>query len=87
MVDSLMVVYGINTVMEALRAGRVRRLRVGPRADGRLERALEIARRTGIPIDRVDPSALEQASRGGVHQGVLASEMHQAARVLASLSS
>ncbi|HET9262354.1 MAG TPA: 23S rRNA (guanosine(2251)-2'-O)-methyltransferase RlmB [Vicinamibacterales bacterium] len=72
MVDSLMVVYGINTVMEALRAGRVRRLRVGPRADGRLERALEIARRTGIPIDRVDPSALERASRGGVHQGIVA---------------
>ena len=67
-----MVVYGINTVMEALRAGRVQRLRVGPRADGRLERALEIARRTGIPIDRVDPSALERASRGGVHQGIVA---------------
>jgi 23S rRNA (guanosine2251-2'-O)-methyltransferase len=58
--------------MEALRAGRVRRLMVGPRADGRLERALEIARRTGIPIDRVDPSALERASRGGVHQGIVA---------------
>jgi 23S rRNA (guanosine2251-2'-O)-methyltransferase len=72
LVDSLMVVYGINTVMEALRAGRVRRLMVGPRADGRLERALEIARRTGIPIDRVDPSALERASRGGVHQGIVA---------------
>ena len=72
MVDSLMVVYGINPVMEALRAGRVQRLRVGPRADGRLERALEIARRIGIPIDRVDPSALERASRGGVHQGIVA---------------
>jgi 23S rRNA (guanosine2251-2'-O)-methyltransferase len=72
LVDSLMVVYGINTVMEALRAGRVRRLMVGPRADGRLERALEIARRTGIPIDRVDRSALERASRGGVHQGIVA---------------
>jgi 23S rRNA (guanosine2251-2'-O)-methyltransferase len=67
-----MIIYGINPVVEALRAGRVRRLRVGARADARLERALEIARRTGVPVERVDPSALERATRGGVHQGIVA---------------
>lgn len=67
-----MIIYGLNPVIEALRAGRVRRLRVGHRADRRLDRALEIARHTGIPIDRVDPAALERASRGGVHQGIVA---------------
>jgi 23S rRNA (guanosine2251-2'-O)-methyltransferase len=67
-----MIIYGLNPVIEALRAGRVRRLRVGHRADRRLDRALEIARHTGIPIERVDPAALERASRGGVHQGIVA---------------
>lgn len=67
-----MIIYGLNPVMEALRAGRVSRLRVGLRADRRLDRALEIARHRGIPIDRVDPAALERASRGGVHQGIVA---------------
>ncbi len=67
-----MIIYGLNPVIEALRAGRVGRLRVGHRADRRLDRALEIARHTGVPIDRVDPAALERASRGGVHQGIVA---------------
>ena len=36
-----MIVYGLNPVIEALRAGRVRKLRVGPRADRRIEEAVD----------------------------------------------
>jgi 23S rRNA (guanosine2251-2'-O)-methyltransferase len=67
-----MIVYGFNPVMEALRAGRVRRIRVGRRADRRVEEALAVARQRGVPVERVDDAALERAARGGVHQGVLA---------------
>ncbi|HVL68880.1 MAG TPA: 23S rRNA (guanosine(2251)-2'-O)-methyltransferase RlmB [Vicinamibacterales bacterium] len=71
-----MIIYGINPVLEALRAGRVRRLKVGPRGDRRIDEALTLAREVGIPVDRVDAAALERVARGGVHQG-LAAELHE----------
>ena len=67
-----MIIYGLNPVLEALRAGRVRRLRVGPRGDRRIEEAVALARTQGISIDRVDAGTIEQAARGGVHQGIVA---------------
>ena len=70
--DDDVSIYGINPVLEALRAGRVRRLRVGPRGDKRVEGALALARQKGIVVERVDAAALERAARGGVHQGVVA---------------
>jgi 23S rRNA (guanosine2251-2'-O)-methyltransferase len=67
-----MIVYGINPVLEALRTGRVRRVRVGPRGDRRVEEALALARAKGIGIERVEAAAIEEAARGGVHQGIVA---------------
>lgn len=67
-----MLVFGINSVREALRAGRVRRIRVGPRGDARIRELLDLAAGTGIPVDRVDAAVLDRESRGGVHQGVVA---------------
>ncbi len=67
-----MIIYGINPVLEALRAGRVRRLRVGPRTDRRIDEALALARQRGVSIERVDAEGIERAARGGVHQGVVA---------------
>ncbi len=67
-----MIIYGINPVLEALRTGRVRRLRVGPRGDKRIEEALTFARARGVGIDRVDAASLDRAARGGVHQGIVA---------------
>jgi 23S rRNA (guanosine2251-2'-O)-methyltransferase len=67
-----MIIYGINPVLEALRTGRVRRVRVGPRGDRRVDEALALARAKGIGIERVDAAAIEQAARGGVHQGIVA---------------
>jgi 23S rRNA (guanosine2251-2'-O)-methyltransferase len=67
-----MIIYGINPVLEALRSGRVRRLRVGPRGDRRVEAALALARARGLQIERVDAAAIDRAARGGVHQGIVA---------------
>lgn len=67
-----MIIYGLNPVLEALRAGRVRRLKLGPRADKRTDEVLALARRASVAIDRVDAQTLERLSRGGVHQGIVA---------------
>ncbi len=67
-----MIIYGINPVLEALRSGRVRRVRVGPRSDRRVEEALALARDKGVAIERADAAAIDRAARGGVHQGIVA---------------
>ena len=67
-----MIIYGINPVLEALRAGRVKEVRVGDRAHGRLVEVIELARKRGVPARRVTPTELERDSRRGVHQGVVA---------------
>jgi 23S rRNA (guanosine2251-2'-O)-methyltransferase len=66
------IIYGINPVLEALRAGRVRELRVGERADDRLKQLLVLAGERGVRVRRVAADALERDSRRGVHQGVVA---------------
>jgi len=72
------IIYGINPVLEALRAGRVRELRVGERADDRLKQLLAVAGERGVRVRRVPASTLERDSRRGVHQGVVA-EIEEAA--------
>lgn len=67
-----MLIYGINPVMEALRAGRVRRLRVSGRDDRRMADLLALANAHGVSVERQDAAAIERAARGGVHQGVVA---------------
>jgi 23S rRNA (guanosine2251-2'-O)-methyltransferase len=72
------IIYGINPVLEALRAGRVRELRVGERGDDRLKQLLALARDRGVRVRRVPADALERDSRRGVHQGIVA-EIEEAA--------
>jgi 23S rRNA (guanosine2251-2'-O)-methyltransferase len=67
-----LIIYGINPVAEALRAGRVRRVRVATRGDKRVEEILALAREKGVRVERVDAPALDHAARGAVHQGVVA---------------
>jgi 23S rRNA (guanosine2251-2'-O)-methyltransferase len=67
-----MIIYGLNPVIEALRGGRVRRVRVASRGDRRIDEVLALAREHGVAIERVDAQALDRAARGGVHQGVVA---------------
>jgi 23S rRNA (guanosine2251-2'-O)-methyltransferase len=66
------IIYGINPVREALRAGRVRELRIGERTDERLKQLLALAGERGVRVRRVPADALERDSRRGVHQGVVA---------------
>ena len=67
-----MIIYGINPVLEALRAGRVKEVRVGDRADDRLKQLLALAAERGVRVRHVPADALERESRRGVHQGVVA---------------
>lgn len=67
-----MIVYGINPVLEALRAGRVTAVRVGQRSGGRIQELLSLAAERGVNVQRVDGQLLDRLARGGVHQGVVA---------------
>ncbi len=67
-----MIIYGINPVLEALRARRVRGLRVSARADRRVQEILRLAAAERVRVQQVDVAELERVSRGGLHQGVAA---------------
>jgi 23S rRNA (guanosine2251-2'-O)-methyltransferase len=83
-----MIVYGINPVLEALRAGRVKELRVvdvasgagrrdvasalGRKINDRLHELLELAGEQGVRVRRVPSERLDRESNRGVHQGVVA---------------
>ena len=67
-----MIVYGINPVLEALRAGRVTALRVSQRGGGRMQELLALAAERGVKVQRVDGALLDRLARAGVHQGVVA---------------
>jgi 23S rRNA (guanosine2251-2'-O)-methyltransferase len=80
-----MIIYGINPVLEALRAGRVRSLRYGGRHDARLLELVRLAEREHVAVRRVSASALERASSGRPHQGVVAELEEQATLGVADL--
>jgi 23S rRNA (guanosine2251-2'-O)-methyltransferase len=65
-------VYGINAVLEALRGGRVRELKVADRTSPRLAELVRTAVSLEVAVRQVDRQVLERESHGGVHQGVVA---------------
>ena len=67
-----MRVYGINPVLEALRARRVAAVRVSPRADDRLIELTRLAEAHGVTVERVSAADLDRATGGARHQGVVA---------------
>ena len=68
-----MLIYGINPVLEALRARRVTALRVSPRADDRLMAVVRLAEEQGLSVRRVGADELDRAAgREHRHQGVMA---------------
>jgi len=73
-----MRIYGINPVLEALRARWVTALRVSPRADERLLALVRLAEAQGIPIRRANGHELDRFAKGGVHQGVVADLQEEA---------
>ena len=64
-----MIVYGINPVVEALRAGKVRRLRVSQRSDRRMDEILALAEKQGVAVERADAQALDRAARAACTRG------------------
>jgi len=72
-----MVIYGINPVYEALRAGRVTNVRVlSAHGDERLAGLVRLAEEQGVPVRRASNEELDRAlGRGAAkqrHQGVVA---------------
>jgi 23S rRNA (guanosine2251-2'-O)-methyltransferase len=65
-------IYGVHPVIEALKAGTVRRLRVAGRAGDRLREVTELAAAAGIRVERVPPDAIDRLAHGAAHQGVVA---------------
>ena len=59
-------------VLEALRAGRVKALRIARRDDERMRELLAFASTHGITPERVTNDVLTRQAKGGVHQGVVA---------------
>jgi 23S rRNA (guanosine2251-2'-O)-methyltransferase len=66
------IIYGINPVLEAIKAGRAREIRVAQRADDRLQKLLEQAAHHSVRVRYVTRDELDHASKQGAHQGVVA---------------
>ncbi len=66
-----MIIYGINPVLEALRGGRVREVRVA-RGGERHQQVLALARERRVAVRNVTADDIDREARGGVHQGVAA---------------
>jgi 23S rRNA (guanosine2251-2'-O)-methyltransferase len=65
-------IYGVHPVVEALRAGTVRRLRIAERAGERLREVIDQATQAGVRVERVPQEAIDRLARGVTHQGVIA---------------
>jgi 23S rRNA (guanosine2251-2'-O)-methyltransferase len=76
-----MRIYGINPVLEALRARRATAIRVSGRTDERLTELVRLAETQGVVVQRVSIADLDRAANGGRHQGVVA-ELQAAAAPL-----
>ena len=81
-----MIIYGINPVFEAIKAGRVKEIRVAQRADDRLQKLLEEAARSSVRMRFVTRDELDHDSKRGVHQGVVADVERRTEATLADLA-
>ena len=73
-----MRIYGINPVLEALRAKRATSVRVSTRADQRVAAVVSLAEAQGVEVHRVAPNDLDRLTRGAAHQGVVADTRERA---------
>jgi len=67
-----MLIYGLNPVLEALRAGRVIAIRMSDSDRERLRTVRQLAESAGVAVRSASVAELDRAARGGVHQGVIA---------------
>jgi 23S rRNA (guanosine2251-2'-O)-methyltransferase len=66
------LIFGINAVREAIRAGRAERVLVGARNDPRVRAVIEEAEARRVPVEQTEREVLDRQSGGVVHQGVAA---------------
>ena len=71
-----MLIYGLNPVLEALRAGRVIAVRMMASDRERLRELRHLAESIGVPVRSAEVAELDRVARGGVHQGVVAELRH-----------
>src|SRR5215471_12454126 len=74
-----MIIYGINPVLEALKAGRVKSIRVLARAGDRLTDLVRAAEARDVPVRRVSAEEIDRETHGGRHQGVVADTVESGA--------
>src|SRR5260370_24918682 len=70
-----MRIYGINPVLEALRAGRVTAIHLSSRGDARVKEIVRLAEVRGVSITRASADAIDRLVAGArrhAHQGVVA---------------
>ena len=67
-----MRIYGINPVLEALRAGRATAIHLSARDDRRVGEIVRLAEARGIPVTRGGADAIDRLAAGARHQGVAA---------------
>ncbi|MFB3854999.1 MAG: 23S rRNA (guanosine(2251)-2'-O)-methyltransferase RlmB [Vicinamibacterales bacterium] len=78
-----MIVYGLNPVIEALRAGRVKVVRIANlRRNRRADEIKSLALAGGVPVIPVSPETLDLEAHGASHQGVVAEVTEAEARTL-----
>jgi len=65
-------IYGINPVLEALRAGRVTAIHLSSRADSRVNEIVKLAESRGVAVTRSAADAIDRLAGGARHQGVVA---------------
>jgi 23S rRNA (guanosine2251-2'-O)-methyltransferase len=66
-----MLIYGVHPVLEALRAGGVKRVRISDRGD-RARPVVDLAEAEGVQVERVSADVIERLAPGATHQGVVA---------------
>jgi 23S rRNA (guanosine2251-2'-O)-methyltransferase len=81
------IIYGINPVLEAIKSGRVKEVRIAERSDDRLQRLLDDAAEHGVRVRRVSREVLDSESKRGAHQGVVADVERRAEVTLEDLAS
>jgi 23S rRNA (guanosine2251-2'-O)-methyltransferase len=67
-----MLIYGLNPVLEALRAGLVISIQVAEQARSRTRDLVRLAEQRGVRLRWVDTALLDRLAGGGLHQGVVA---------------
>jgi 23S rRNA (guanosine2251-2'-O)-methyltransferase len=68
------IIYGLNPVIEAVRAqpDRIHYIGVSREHGGKLQRAIAEAKKAGVAVRQMEPAQIDRLAGGGVHNGIVA---------------